>query len=216
MVSARLVVTVWSTLGIMLVYMMRVNLSVAIGPMASQFGWSNATRGFVLSAFFIGYVLGQVPGGHIASTYGAKHVFGVGVLATALLTLLIPVTACGGDWICPVRHSANGTALVTETASTASIEVLRVFMGVFESVTYPALMALLAKWAPPSERSRIVAVCFSGAQLGTAVAFPLAAYISTSGAGAGHNNSLTSGWPGVFYIFGLIGCVWFVGWCFFV
>jgi ACS family sodium-dependent inorganic phosphate cotransporter-like MFS transporter 5 len=150
---------------------------------------------------------------------GAKHVFGIGVLATAVLTLLIPVTACNGDWICPVRYantfSSNETALITP-ASTTSIEVLRVFMGVFESVTYPALMALLAKWAPPAERSRIVALCFSGAQIGTAVAFPLAAYISTSGAGAGHNNSLVSGWPGVFYVFGGIGCVWFVGWCLFV
>ena len=66
----RYVVALWATLGIMLVYMMRVNLSVAIAPMSAQFGWSNATKGFVLSAFFIGYVVGQVPGGHLASLYG--------------------------------------------------------------------------------------------------------------------------------------------------
>ena len=211
MIKTRYVVTAWATMGIMLVYMMRVNLSVAIGPMATQFGWSNSTRGFVLAAFFIGYVIGQVPGGYIAGRYGAKHVFGVGVLATALLTMLIPVTACGGSWTCPVKHDVNGTALVTP-ASTVSIEVLRVFMGLFESVTYPALMALLSRWAPPSERSFMVAICFSGAQLGTAVAFPLAAYIST----AAPTNGFWSGWPGVFYIFGAIGCIWFVGWCFYV
>jgi len=55
---------------------MRVNLSVAAEKMQVQFGWSDPEKGFVLSSFFIGYMLGQLPGGWIATRYGGKWVFG--------------------------------------------------------------------------------------------------------------------------------------------
>ena len=50
------------------------------------------------------------PGGLIATKYGAKYVFGIGVLGTALLTLLTPLAA----------------------PHTPLLIALRVLMGVFE------------------------------------------------------------------------------------
>jgi len=41
-------------------YIDRVNISVAIIPMAQEFGWSDTQRGLVLSSFFIGYMVTQV------------------------------------------------------------------------------------------------------------------------------------------------------------
>ena len=38
----------------------RVNMSVAILPMKTEFGWDSATMGLVQSSFFWGYLLTQV------------------------------------------------------------------------------------------------------------------------------------------------------------
>ncbi len=247
--STRYVVVLWSWLGLVLVYAMRVNLSVAIDPMAAQFGWDNDTRGFVLSAFFIGYLFGQVPGGLLATRYGAKWVFGLGVFSTALLTLFLPLAACG-DWLCPDAAAAaaasNNSAAPSPSSSSSSspspspspsshhhhhsrshllsLDLVRVLMGLFEAVTYPSLMALLGEWSPPDERSRIVGLAFSGAQIGTAVAFPLSCYIASRTLADPAANLVPSNfpnawlvrWPGVFYAFGLLGCLWFLGWSRFV
>lgn len=204
----RYVVAFWAWLGLIMVYAMRVNLSVAAEDMQSQFNWSSQCKGFVLASFFIGYVLGQMPGGSIATRWGAKWVFGVGVLATAVLTLLIPVTTCG-ELLCPASNTQSNLV---------ALDLLRVLMGAFESVTYPALYALLAKWTPPVERGRTVSLIFSGAQVGTAIAFPLSGYIASRPATSslGEFSNWFARWPGVFYFFGLAGVLWTVGWGFFV
>ena len=49
--------------------------------------------GIILGSFFYGYIFTQLPGGWIASKYGAKRVFGYGVLCTSILTLLTPLAA---------------------------------------------------------------------------------------------------------------------------
>ena len=41
---------------------MQVNISVAIIPMAQDFGWSPTVSGLVQSSFFWGYALSQIPG----------------------------------------------------------------------------------------------------------------------------------------------------------
>jgi ACS family sodium-dependent inorganic phosphate cotransporter len=43
-------------------YVDRVNISLAIVAMTREFGWSKTTSGFVMSSFFIGYLLTQVAG----------------------------------------------------------------------------------------------------------------------------------------------------------
>ena len=233
--TTRYVIFFWCWLGLILVYAMRVNLSVAINPMQAEYRWTNDVKGFVLSSFFIGYVFGQIPGGYLATMYGGKWVFGIGVLSTAILTLLLPWAACG-SLFCPASSSlppSNTTVVMTTTAPSSSsssslvlppdnrhllsLDILRVFMGLFESVTYPALMAILAKWSPPNERAGIVSLTFSGAQIGTAIAFPLAAYIASQHEpNASIIGEFFERWPGVFYFFGCAGVLWFVGWCYFV
>ena len=217
--STRSVQFFWCWTGLILVYAMRVNLSVAINPMQGEFHWSNEVKGFVLGSFFIGYIFGQIPGGWLATKYGAKWPFGIGVLMTALLTLLLPWAACA-KLFCPVQSNTTTTTTTTTSTTTTSylysLDILRILMGLFESVTYPSLMALLSQWSPPKERGRIVALTFSGAQIGTAIAFPLAAYIASQKHPSTTMEKLFERWPGVFYCFGLVGVVWFVGWSFFV
>ena len=51
----------------------KVNISVAIIPMAQDFGWSPTTSGFVQSSFFFGYMLSQIPGGYVVSRRWQAH-----------------------------------------------------------------------------------------------------------------------------------------------
>lgn len=53
-------------------------------------------QGNILGSFFYGYLFTQVPGGRLAERFGGKWLFGLGVLCTAILTLLTPVAARWG------------------------------------------------------------------------------------------------------------------------
>ena len=89
------------------------------------------TTGTILGSFFYGYILSQVVGGFIATRYGGKHVFGVGVLMTSVLTILTPFAARQGD------GSQQGVLIA-----------LRVLEGIFEGVTFPAFHAVLGQYRP--------------------------------------------------------------------
>lgn len=50
----------------------KINMSVAIIPMAQDFGWSSSIAGAVQASFFWGYLLFQLPGGYLASAKGVS------------------------------------------------------------------------------------------------------------------------------------------------
>ncbi|XP_001600160.2 putative inorganic phosphate cotransporter [Nasonia vitripennis] len=111
------------------------------------FEWSEYTQGIILSSFYWGYILTNLPGGLIAEKFGGKHTLGLGILSTAIFTISTPFCVMYGD----------STTLV----------FLRILMGIGEGPTYPALSVLIAQWIPEHERSKAGAVAFSGAPLGT-------------------------------------------------
>jgi MFS family permease len=64
--------------------------------------------------------------------------------------------------------------------------------------------ALIAKWAPPYQRSLFSSIIYGGATAGLVVSMPISGLLAES--------SFLGGWPSVFYVFGLLGIVWFVMW----
>lgn len=62
----------------------------------ADFDWSEELQGVILSSFYYGYVLSHFPGGWLAERCGGKHTLGLGVLSTALTTLLTPLAAHQG------------------------------------------------------------------------------------------------------------------------
>lgn len=82
---------------------------------------------------------------------------------------------------------------------------LRVVMGLAEGVTFPCLSELCSKWAPPNERSRIVTMASSGVYVGMVIAMSSCGVLTEK-----------LGWESVFYVFGAIGCVWYVFWAWLV
>lgn len=132
----------------MLCNMDRVNMSIAILPMADRFGWDGVTQGIVQSSFFWGYLCTQVLGGVLADRYGGKYVLGIGVVWWSVATALTPFAAgCG----------------------IATLAVVRAMMGVGEGVAMPAMNAVIAKWVPRSLRSRSLGLVYSGMYIGSVV-----------------------------------------------
>lgn len=161
-------------------YVDRVNVSVAIIPMSRGLGYSPATQGLILSAFFWGYIVSQLAGGWMADRFGGKAVLGFGVACWSLATFVTPL---GAAVSLPLLLGA------------------RVALGVGEGVNFPAIHSLAARWAPARERSRALALNYTGIFLGTIVALlgspPLI---------------LRYGWPAVFYISGALGSIWLIAW----
>ncbi|XP_034936137.1 putative inorganic phosphate cotransporter isoform X2 [Chelonus insularis] len=159
---------------------------VADPPVVSSSGtydWDESLQGIILSSFYWGYVLTHIPGGMLSEKFGGKYSLGLGILSTAIFTLLTPLAVEYG----------GATALI----------ILRILMGLGEGTTFPALNAMLAQWTPPEERSKIGSLVFAGAQLGTVFTSTISGLIL-------HHSPV--GWPAVFYVFGCIGVLWFITW----
>jgi ACS family sodium-dependent inorganic phosphate cotransporter len=58
-----------------------------------DFPWSSKEQGLLLSSFFYGYITTQLLGGWLAPKMGAGKLYGLGILTTAVLTLLTPLIA---------------------------------------------------------------------------------------------------------------------------
>lgn len=126
----------------------RINISVAILPMAQYYGWSQTTVGIIQSAFFWGYVLTQIPGGYLADLYGGKQVLAGGVIIWSVMTLLTPIAA---------------------SSSIGLLLLVRALLGFGEGVAMPAMNNIIAKWVPERERSRSLSLTYSGMYLGSVV-----------------------------------------------
>jgi MFS family permease len=82
---------------------LQVNISVAIIPMAQDFGWSPTVSGLVQSSFFWGYALSQIPGGYLNSNIGGRKVLPSGVSLWSAATAAVPLVAGSIPGVVP-RH----------------------------------------------------------------------------------------------------------------
>ncbi|XP_027334082.1 ascorbate transporter, chloroplastic-like [Abrus precatorius] len=158
----------------------RVNMSIAILPMSQEFNWNSATVGVIQSSFFWGYLLTQIVGGIWADKLGGKLVLGFGVVWWSIATVLTPIAARLG---------------------LPCLLIMRAFMGIGEGVAMPAMNNMLSKWIPVSERSRSLALVYSGMYLGSVTGLAFSPVLIQK-----------FGWPSVFYTFGSLGSIWFALW----
>ncbi|GFR68864.1 vesicular glutamate transporter 1, partial [Elysia marginata] len=106
-----------------------------------EFSWGESTRSSLLSAYFYGYLLLQVPGGWLAGKYGATRVISLAMSLSAICTLFVPLAA---------RNSLP------------AFYALRVATGLFAGSVTPSFQALWGRWAPPRERTRLAGFAYSG------------------------------------------------------
>jgi len=143
----------WQTVGMMflafvLCNMDKVNMSVAIIPMAHEFGWSATQRGMVSAAFFWGYTATQAPAGYLCTRFKGTAVLMAGVVLWSAGTLVAPVAgAFGIAWLCASR----------------------VFVGLGEGLAPSSVTNVMSDKIPAGERSRAVSTVFGGLDVGSAV-----------------------------------------------
>ncbi len=58
-----------------------------------EFDWNKGVQSGILSSFFYGYIVMQVPGGWLAGRFGGKRVLGIAMTIVATATVLLPVLA---------------------------------------------------------------------------------------------------------------------------
>lgn len=159
-------------------YAHRSGLAIAVVRMQSQLGWDRMVQGQILAAFYFGYAAMQIPSGWLATKFGARRVVGLGLLASSLLHILLPVAA---------------------SSSVRLVVIVRVLQGVSQAGLFPAYQTLWSEWAPPTERSRLASFPQVGAYAGQVLCGSLA------GAQADSATPLFGGWQSIFYLWGFLG-----------
>nr|XP_018898759.1 PREDICTED: putative inorganic phosphate cotransporter isoform X3 [Bemisia tabaci] len=174
-------------LGIAIAYCLRVNLSVAIVSMTQNSSssadfpalpWDESMKGTILSSFFWGYCLLQIPAGQLAEKIGPKFLLVAVVFFGGIVTVLTPFAAIHGGFYWMVFS--------------------RILQGAAQGFCYPCSNFLLSKWAPTPERGRLFTWVFNGGQFGTLVTMAMAGVLADS----------RWGWPSVFYVTGSIAILW--------
>jgi len=195
LISRRYQMAVMTFFGFLVFYVFRVNLSIAIVAMTANrtnthengteyyeqdYDWNSKEKGLVLGAFFYGYLTTQVLGGILAPVVGAGRLFGLSVLVSSVLSIATPIMAYYGH---------------------IPLIILRVALGVSQGVVLPTVHEFWSHWAPPLESTKLLAISYSGTQVGTVISMGACGWISDH-----------LGWPWTFYGFGIIGVVWSLLW----
>ena len=126
-------------------YVDRGTLATAGPLIRDEFGLSNTQLGVLLSAFFWSYAPSQLPAGWLAERLDARRVLAAGLALWGIATLL--------------AGFATGFLMLL---------LLRLLLGVGESVMYPASFKVLAVEAQEAARGRACGFLASGLHLGAA------------------------------------------------
>lgn len=124
----------------------RAAMSVAILPMSDEFGYSDADKGIISSAYFWGYVVSNVLSGILGTSVSPKMLLAYSVVLWSIFTVLTPASA---------------------TVSLPVLLACRALMGFCEGTCLPTMQAVLLNWVPREERSRANALVTSGITVGT-------------------------------------------------
>lgn len=144
-------------LGTMMNYMDRVNISLAAPAMVKEEGWSMVELGVVLSSFFWGYFLFQLPGGWLADRFGGRRV----------------MTVAGYWW-------SVFTALTAFPRSLPVLTGVRAALGLGEAVNFPGGTSIVARWLSPKTTARVQGFNLSAIAMGPLIATPLSVFLITT------------------------------------
>lgn len=159
-------------------YVDRGNLATVGKMISDEMHLSSEQFGYLSSAFFITYVLAMIPAGWLSDRFGARRVLTGGVLIWSLATLL--------------TGFANGLI---------ALVLLRLLLGLGESVAFPGVSKLLATVVPDSERGRSNGTTGFGYLIGPAIGTAVGGYLMSR-----------IGWRPVFVIFGCASLLWLWPW----
>src|SRR5580658_4356181 len=166
------------SLAMLINYADRGSLSVVAPLLTDKMRLSGGQIGLLLSAFFWSYAAAQPFAGWVAQRFDVRRVMACGLIV----------------W-------AAATALCGLAAGFASLFVLRLAVGVGESVIFPSTARILAEHAPTDRRGAANGVVLLGQFAGPAV-----------GTLAGGLILAHFGWRAVFLGLGAVSLLWLIPW----
>ena len=159
-------------------YIDRGNLSIAAPMLKDELGMSASQLGVLLSSFFWTYSLFLILSGWLVDRVSVSWVMAIGFFLWSAAT--------------SVTGFLHGfTALL----------VVRLVLGIGESVAYPAYSKILAKYFPASQRASANSIIASGLACGPAFGMLLGGVLMSR-----------FGWRSFFVVLGSISLVWLLPW----
>ncbi|MGF7124544.1 MFS transporter [Rhodococcus sp. BE178] len=138
----------------LLAYLDRGNVALILPFIGDDLHLSSSAKGMISGAFFIGYLVLQVPSVLMARRWGARP-----VVAVLLVAWSIAATACGF-----VQNQEQ-------------LYVARFALGVFEGGVLPVVVLLLSRWFVDSERSRANTLFLTCIPLSAVLASPFSGWL---------------------------------------
>jgi MFS family permease len=159
-------------------YVDRGSIAVAAPLMKDELGLTATEFGTAVSAFFWIYAPVQLFAGWMCDRFSVYRLMAIGVIVWAASTLMM---GFAGGFL--------------------SLLVLRVMLGLGESIAFPGSSKIIAQHVPPERRGIANAAVATGIALGPAV-----------GTLAGGLILASLGWRAIFFAFGLATLIWLVPW----
>jgi len=152
----------WIVMGlIFLVYTMaaadRANIGIVLPFIKNEFNMSNTEAGAVVSLFFIGYSLAQIPAGFLVKRFGVRLVFPIFMILTSVFTGLL------------------GTA-----TSALQMKINRLALGLAEAPLPVTMLSTINHWFPPVEKGTAVGMFLAAAKFGPVLVPPIGSVIIAS------------------------------------
>jgi ACS family glucarate transporter-like MFS transporter len=176
----------------LLTYLDRICIMRVQENIQSDLALSQVQMGWVFSAFSVGYMLFEVPGGWMGDVWGSRRVLTRIVLCWSLFTALT-------GWADQLLGLGLGVDWTTPTLLFGTLLLVRFLFGCGEAGAYPNLSRVVGSWFPFSERAFGLGAIWMCARLGGALAPTVIGQLS-----------LRYGWRQAFGILGLMGAIWCV------
>jgi MFS transporter, ACS family, glucarate transporter len=135
----------------------RANIGIVLPFVKKEFSMTNTESGAVISLFFIGYSLAQIPSGFLVKRFGVRAVFPLFMVLTSAFTALL------------------GTA-----SSALQMKLNRLALGLVEAPLPVAMLSTINRWFPSVEKGTAVGIFLAAAKFGPVLVPPLGALIITS------------------------------------
>lgn len=173
----------WVLVGLLFIaslvnYLDRATLSVALPAISHDFSLTPASQGLLLSAFFWSYALMQLPVGWLADRWSLRWLY----------------AACFALW----SLACGLTGIAT---SFGMLIVLRILLGVGESIYLPGSTKVVSESFLPQERGLPSSLFDCGTRAGLAVGVLAVAWLVAR-----------SSWRPMFMLVGFLALLWIIPW----
>jgi len=165
-------------LSIFVNYIDRGNLAIAAPQIKDELGLSYAQLGILFSSFFWTYAIFQIVSGWLVDRFPVNWVLALGILAWSAATF--------------------GTGLVR---GFMLLLVMRLLLGIGESVAYPSYSKIISRHFSESQRGRANSLICAGQASGPAVGTILGGLLIVH-----------VGWRLLFVVFGVASSLWLLPW----